>query len=250
MTAVGISGLVFVFVFGGALLGLALHGLLPPRHLSAHSKDFVKLATGLIATMSALVLGLLIASAKTSYDTQAGEFTQMSAKIFLLDRTLTHYGPETAPARDLLRRSVAGLLERLAEARRAQPARFAPTMGADHLYDMLGTLEPRTDAQRALRADAVGIARDIALTRWLLFAQRGGSIPMPFLVMLVFWLTIILAGFGLLAPRDGTALVTLLICSVSLAGAVFLILELDRPFDGLLRVSLAPLRDALPLLGR
>jgi hypothetical protein len=94
------------------------------------------------------------------------------------------------------------------------------------------------------------IGLDISLARWLLFAQRSGSIPMPFLIILVFWLTVIFVGFGLLAPRDGTALATLFICAVSLAGAVFLILELDRPFEGLLRVSVAPLSDALGQLGR
>jgi hypothetical protein len=111
-------------------------------------------------------------------------------------------------------------------------------------------LQPRTDAQRLLRAEALRIGLDISLARWLLFAQRSGSIPMPFLIILVFWLTVIFVGFGLLAPRDGTALATLFICAVSLAGAVFLILELDRPFEGLLRVSVAPLSDALGQLGR
>jgi hypothetical protein len=250
MTSVAISALVFVCVFGGALLGLALQGLLPARHFSAHSKDLVRLATGLIATMAALVLGLLIASAKTSYDTQSAEFMQVSAKLVLLDRTLGHYGSEATPAREFLRRLVAALLERIGDARSSQPVPFAPTASAEHMYDVLHKLVPQTEAQRTARTEALGITRDISLARWLLFAQQHGSIPMPFLVMLVFWLTMILTGFGLLAPRDGTAATALLICSLSLAGAIFLILELDRPFDGLLRVSIAPLSDALAQLGR
>jgi hypothetical protein len=224
--------------------------LLPPHHLSAHSKDSMKLATGLIATMSALVLGLLIASAKTSYDTQSGEFTQTCAKIVLLDRVMAHYGPDSVPARSLLRATVAGLLDRVGRERGSEAVHFAPAARSEHLYDVIQHLQPRTDTQRSLRAEALRIGLDISLARWLLFAQRSGSIPVPFLIILVFWLTVIFVGFGLLAPRDGTALATLFICAVSLAGAVFLILELDRPFEGLLRVSVAPLSDAPGQLGR
>jgi hypothetical protein len=245
-----IGPVVFGCVFGGALLGMLLPRMLPARHLTPQSKDFVRLAMGLIATMSALVLGLLIAAAKTSYDTQSSQFRQMSAKIVLLDRVMAHYGPETAPARDLLRQSAGAMLERIDGGPRSGPSEFRPTPISEHLYEVLARLQPQGESQRSLRTEARTIAMDIALTRWLLVTEHAGSIPMPFLVMLVFWLAIIFASFGLLAPRDGTALATLFICSVSLAGAIFLILELDRPFDGLIRFSSAPLQDALTQLGR
>src|SRR5215470_3938357 len=113
MSAIAIGSIVFACVFGGALLGMLLRGLLPDRHLSADSKDVVRLGMGLLATMAALVLGLLIASAKGSYDTQRGEVTQMAANVVLLDRVLAHYGPESKDARDLLRRYVAQVLEQM-----------------------------------------------------------------------------------------------------------------------------------------
>ena len=250
MTSVAISALVFVCVFGGALLGLALQGLLPARHFSAHSKDLVRLATGLIATMAALVLGLLIASAKTSYDTQSAEFMQVSAKLVLLDRTLGHYGSEATPAREFLRRLVAALLERIGDARSSQPVPFAPTASAEHMYDVLHKLVPQTEAQRTARTEALGITRDISLARWLLFAQQHGSIPMPFLVLLVFWVTIIFLSFGLFAPPNATVIATLFLCALSVSGAIYLILELDRPFAGLLQLSDASLRNAITHLGR
>jgi len=250
MTSVAISALVFVCVFGGALLGLALQGLLPARHFSAHSKDLVRLATGLIATMAALVLGLLIASAKTSYDTQSAEFMQVSAKLVLLDRTLGHYGSEATPAREFLRRLVAALLERIGDARSSQPVPFAPTASAEHMYDVLHKLVPQTEAQRTARTEALGITRDISLARWLLFAQQHGSIPMPFLVLLVFWVTIIFLSFGLFAPANATVIATLFLCALSVSGAIYLILELDRPFAGLLQLSDGPLRNAIAHLGR
>ena len=103
MSSTTISLIVFACVFGGALLGILLHAVLPQHHLSNETKDIVKLGMGLVGTMSALVLGLLVASAKGSYDAQSAELTQMSANIALLDRVLAHYGPETKETRDLVR---------------------------------------------------------------------------------------------------------------------------------------------------
>jgi len=94
MSSLAVSLIAFAFIFGGALLGMSLRGAMPPSHLSDDSKDSVRLGMGLVATMCALVLGLLIASAKTYYDTQNAELTEMSAKVVLLDRMLAHYGPE------------------------------------------------------------------------------------------------------------------------------------------------------------
>jgi hypothetical protein len=113
MSSIAMSAAVFVFVFGGALLGMFLHAVLPERHMSNDSKDVVKLGMGLVATMSALVLGLLISSAKNSFDVQTAEVTEASAKIILLDRALALYGPEAEGVRDLLRSSVADTFERL-----------------------------------------------------------------------------------------------------------------------------------------
>jgi hypothetical protein len=110
MSSIAISSIVFACVFGGAMLGMFVHAVLPQHHLSSESKDVVKLAMALVATLCALVLSLLIASAKGSYDAQSSELTQMSAKVVLLDRVLAHYGPETKETRDLLRGSVARIL--------------------------------------------------------------------------------------------------------------------------------------------
>src|SRR6266404_2098118 len=98
MSAMAIAGIVFVAIFVGALLGVAMRTLLPDHHVGDSSKDAVRLVMGLIATMSALVLGLLIASAKGSYDTQSGELVHLSADVIQLDRILSQYGQETLPA--------------------------------------------------------------------------------------------------------------------------------------------------------
>jgi hypothetical protein len=245
-----ISWIVFACVFGGALLGMCLRAALPDHHLSTDSKDFVKLAVGLVGTMAALVLGLLIASAKSSYDTQGSEHTQMSAKVILLDRTMAHYGPETKEARDLLRRSVVHAIDRMWPKDGSGPAQLEPTAESESVYDKIQTLSPRNEAQRSLQAQALRISADLQQTRWLLVEQQGGSIPMPFLVLLVFWLTIIFVGFGLIAPPHATVIAILFVCALSVSGAIFLILELDQPFEGLLQISSNHLRKALAHLGQ
>jgi hypothetical protein len=243
VSAIGIGLIVLVCVFGGSILGMVLHTILPEQHLSADSKDVIKLGMGLIATMSALVLALLTNSAKGSFDTQRNELTQMSANIILLDRVLAHYGPETKDARDLLEGTVNNMINRMWPQEGSGP-QLQP-VAAEAFYDKIQALSPQNDVQRQLQAQAVKISVDIGQSRWLLFEQGGRSIPMPFLVLLIFWVTVIFLSFGLFAPRNATVIVTLFLCALSLSGAIYLILELDHPFGGLVQISSAPLRSAL-----
>jgi len=248
-TAIGL--IVFALVFGSALLAMYVHSALPEHHVSVDSKDTVKLGVALIATMAALVLGLLVASAKSAYDTRSNQLVQVSADIILLDRALARYGPETKEARALLQRSVAGTVERFWPAEGAKPIAIDPnTSPVEVLYEKIETLSPQNEAQHAMQTQAQLLAANVGRTRLLLFENLGSSIPVPFLVVLVFWLCIIFASFGLFAPRNATVIAVLCVCALSVAGAIFLILELDRSFEGLLQVSGAPLCAALAQLGR
>jgi len=250
MSPLEISCLVFACVFGGGLLGLALRLVLPSHHLSTESKDLVKLGMGLVGTMAALVLGLLVASAKGSYDTQSSEVVQMSANLMLLDRALAHYGPEAKETRDLLKMAASRMLGQLWPPTTAAPASAEPrATGGEVLYDKLQALSPQNDLQRAVQAQALSFGLAIGQTRWLLFEQRGSSLSMPLLIVVVFWLTIIFVSFGLFAPANGTVIATLFVCGLSVSGALYLVLELDQPFSGLIRISDAPLRNAIAHLG-
>jgi hypothetical protein len=132
----------------------------------------------------------------------------------------------------------------------AQPAGIDSTASpVEALYDKISEFAPQTDAQRALRAQALKMAMDLGRARILLSAQES-SIPTAFLIVLVFWLTVILGSFGLFAPTNATVTTVFLICSLSIGGAIFLILELDRSFEGLIQISSTPLRQALAQLGR
>jgi hypothetical protein len=225
-----------------------LRNMLAEHHLSADAKDVVRLGTGLIGTIAALVLGLLIASAKSSYDTQSTQIKQMTANIVLLDHLLAQYGSETGAARNLMRRGVVILVDRMWRENRSDLAKTAPfeaSAATEAFYAKLQDLSPTNESQRSLQARAIQVSTDIAQTRLLLFAQTDNSIPMPFLVVLIFWLTIIFASFSLFAQPNAIVIGSLLVFALSAAGAIYLILELGQPFAGLMQISSAPLRNAL-----
>ena len=244
MSAIALSCITFVCISVGALLGM----FLPGHHLSSDDKDVVRLGTGLIGTIAALVLGLLIASAKGSYDTQSTQVTQMTSNVVLLDNLLAEYGPETTELRNLLRRGIAVLADRMwrensSDVAKARP--FEVSAESDAFFAKLQRLSPQNDSQRSLQARAIQIATDIAQTRLLLFAQTSNSIPMPFLVVLIFWLTIIFGSFGLFAKPSATVFGSLFVFALSAAGAIYLVLELGQPFAGLMQISSEPQRNAL-----
>jgi hypothetical protein len=209
----------------------------------------VNLGVGLIGTMAALLLGLLVASAKNSYDTRNSELTQIAANTILLDRALAHYGPETGQIRTLLKLAVAQMLDQV-WATGGTTGDLRPQMSREIIFDKIQELVPHTDAQRAIQSRAESIAIKLGRMRWLLFEQSGSSISTPFLVVVVFWLSILFISFGLFAPRNATAIVTLLLSAICVAAALFLILELDRPFSGWSQISSEPLRNALVVLGK
>jgi hypothetical protein len=244
MSAIALSCVTFLCISGGALLAL----FLPGHHLSTDAKDVVRLGTGLIGTIAALVLGLLIASAKSSYDTQSTQIKQMTANIVLLDNLLSQYGPETGDIRKLLRRGVATLADRMWRENISDAAKAAPfeaSAASEAFYATLQRLSPQNDFQRSLQARAIQVSTDIAQTRLLMFAETDNSLPMPFMVVLIFWLTMIFASFSLFAQRSATISGLLIVFALSAAGAIYLVLELGQPFAGLMQISSVPLRNAL-----
>ena len=248
MSPLLVSLIVFACVLGGAFLGIFLRNTLPKRHLSEATKDVVKLGTGLIGTITGLVLGLLIASANSTYETEGSQVQQMTANIVVLDQTLAQYGPEAVSIRNLMRRAVASMADRIWRENSSPSGELAPfeaTAAALSLFDEILKLSPQNDRQRSLQARAIGTLQEVAKTRLLLFAEAGSAIPMPFLVVLIFWLAIIFASFSLFADNNATTVVALSIFALSASAAIFLILELGQPFTGLMRISSEPLRNAL-----
>ena len=246
MKPLAISGIIFAFTLGGIFLGTLLRRSLPKHHLSEDAQDTVRLGVGLIATIAALVLGLLIAAAKGSFDTQNAQIKQITADLILLDNILAQYGPEARPIREQMRGSVGPLSDQIW--REKQPTvrgPFEANAAAERVYLAIQKLAPQDDLQRALQSRAAQLSNDIAQARLLLFVESDSLVPAPFLAILAFWLVIIFASFSLFSPLNVTVFTCLSLFALSAACAIFLILELSQPFTGLLMISSAPLRNAL-----
>lgn len=248
MNSIVTSIIVFVCTFGGLLLGMFFSTRLPSHHLSDKSLDVVKLATALMGTMAALLLGLQLDSAKDSFNTLSNEVAQASGDVILLDRTLARYGPEAQPIREVLKVHTERVLEQV------WPTRLSANVGRveaqDVIYTKLQELSPKTEAQQLMRSHAIELTFAAAHTRWVITAKQSSTVSALLVSVLVFWLTIIFISFGLFAPRNTTVVVSLGLCAMSFALAIFLLLEMSTPFSGVLRISDAPLRTAVSYLGR
>src|SRR5438067_9100578 len=247
----GIALSLFIGLVGVTLLGGRLRRFVPSEQLSAESKDAVKLALGLVATMTAILLGLLISSSKGAFDTARTEVMQMAAKVALLDRVLKLYGPEATDARHALRDAIADGVRRTWPAERSGPVRLDPNqqMG-DAIYMTVSHLEPHDEAQRALKTQAATLMMQLAEIRALVQAQAVSSVAKPLLIALVLWLVVIFFGFSLLAPTKASNTVALIAGAFSVACAVFLVLELDHPFAGVIRIPSEPMINVLNSLGK
>jgi len=246
MSALAVSCLIFVLTLGGILVGALLRRTLPKHHLSKDSQDVVRLGVGLIATIAALVLGLLIAAAKSSFDTQSTQVTQITADIILLDNLLAQYGQEGRPIREKIRSIIGPFADHLwreREARAAKPFEFDAS--SEKTYLEIQALSPQNDLQRSLQTRAAQLSTDLVQTRLILFAESDNAIPTPFLAILVLWLIIIFASFSLFSALNATVFTCLSLFALSASCAIFLILELSHPFSGLMMISSAPLRHAL-----
>jgi hypothetical protein len=246
MSPLALSCLILVLTLGGILFGNLLRRALPKHHLSKESQDIVKLGAGLIATIAALVLGLLISAAKSSFDTQNSQVKQITANIILIDNLLAQYGPEARPIREQMRSAIGPFADRLWQEKKSNTTKgFEFSTAGEKVYLAIQMLSPQNDLQRSLQARAAQISTDLAQTRLLLFVESDNLIPAPFLAILVFWLVVIFASFSLFSELNVTVLSFLSLFALSSSCAIYLILELSRPFGGLMMISSEPLRTAL-----
>ncbi|MDQ2136734.1 hypothetical protein RBI13_19730 [Alcaligenaceae bacterium A4P071] len=248
----GIGFGVFACVFACALLGLHLRNRLPQHHLSDDSVSSIKLATGLIATIAALVLGLMISSAKGSFDNVRNDLVRNAVNVISLDRTLAQFGPTAQPLREALKHNYATWVALLATREEIDPSELdrANILTDFETFQLhLAALPATTAQEQRLLARALNVSNDVFSARWTALMHKDGSIPIPLLFVVVCWLAVIFGTFGLFAPRNGTVIVFFLLCSLSASGAIFVILEMDTPLDGIICISLTPMHDALARLG-
>jgi hypothetical protein len=250
LSPIALAGTAFALILGSTILGTLLRARLPEQHLTGDSKEVIRLATALIATMSALVLALLFASTRSSFEQTSGYVSRLTADVTELDELLTEYGPETVPPRKALRDEVGPLIDSIWREAAAQRGRQQPTAKphSETVVYMLRALQPRTAVQSSLQARALLVSTDMSQIRLTLFAQPADSISMTFVIVLVLWLMFIFATFGMSAPPNATLITVLCICVLSASAAIYLILELAQPFDGLMQIPNDSLRRALASL--
>ncbi|HEX4415726.1 MAG TPA: hypothetical protein VH107_18995, partial [Lacipirellulaceae bacterium] len=228
-----------------------LRSALPEHHLSSDTKDSVKVAMGLVATMVALVLGLLIAAAKDKYDRESAGVTQLAAKVIYFDRMLANYGPEASDVREQLRKMVEMVRSRMWPDRSQSAAQLDPTASrTESVFVALQNLAPKNDLQTTLKSHAISSAFDLGQMRWQEFEQAQSTVSIPLLCILTFWLAILFVSFGMFAPSNSTVVIALAMAALAVAGGVFLMMELNSPFSGILQISSAPFDDALAHLGK
>lgn len=228
------------------LLGRMLRQRLPDTHLNSDSRDAIKLAMGLVATMTALLLGLLVSSAKGTYDTQRAQVIQMAGKATFLGRVLSTYGAEASTARLRFREAIEEGVRRIwTKPGHDRLASEGDVFKGDVFFAAIHDLRPTDDTQRALKNQAASLAMDLGQLRMLLHAQSVPSIPQPLLITVMIWLGVTFLAFSLLSPPNATTLTSLLTAALSVAAAIFLILELDQPLSGSIRISSAPITQAL-----
>lgn len=251
MSSAAVSFVVFALVFTGAIVGMALRRALPQEHLAEDAKDTMRLAVGLVAAMTGLVLGMLVSSAKTYYDGQRSKVAEMSAEVILLDNALAVFGHDGESLRKVTRQSVGDAVDRIWPKEKSRLAELRPKNNDDIANAQLQLLIPKNDEQVYAKTQVASLMQSLRRSYWLMFLEsEQATIPLPLLSVVTLWLVAIFISFGIFAPRNWTVIATLIICALSVSGAIFIIMEMYSPFSGVLRVSSAAVRDAMEQLAR
>jgi hypothetical protein len=259
MDSLEIGAIIWATVFSGAVLGMLLGRCLPSHHMSSETKNAISVSMAVLGTMTALVISLLISSAHSSYVARSGAVSELSGDIIRLDGLLRRYGPEAEPARQALQRYTAIKVGDLTpQGRHGVLAADSPASldALNRLQDLILALKPADSRQHWLTDQSMQLVGDMGGTRWLMISQDQSSVPLPFLFMIVLWSTILFASFGLFAPRNVTAVVAFFLCSFAVSAALKVMLDMDTPFGGSvrmsgfpLRISIDPMRHALEVVG-
>jgi ABC-type multidrug transport system fused ATPase/permease subunit len=249
MGSILVSSTVFVVVFAGALAGMGLRRVLPENLLGPEAKEVIRLATGLLVTMTALVLGMLVSTANSSYQERKSELAEMGSNFVLVDGLLASYGPDAQALRAELRGLAERGLERVWPSHAVQGS-LKPQDKGQFFYDHVQSLVPKNETQIAIKAAAISAAVNLRHTYWLMFlGTEQSTLSLPLLLVVVSWLTFIFISFGLFAPGNRAVFVTLVACALAVSAAVFIIMAMYTPFSGVMRISSSPIRDALSLMG-
>lgn len=246
MNEIVIGLISFAAIFCSALLGIFAARALPEHHLSDETRTAVSVSAAVVGTLSALVLGLMISTASSTFSARSREVTALSVDLIRMNRMMQRYGPEANDVRAKLRiYATATMQEMFAALAKPSQAGERTVRMMETTQDAILLLAPIDEKHRWLRSQTLTLSEGLLQARWLLAVQSGSDIPLPFLILLMFWLSIVFGSFGLFAPRNVTAVAVFCLCSMAVSGGITMIVDLDSPFSGLIRVSGEPMRQAL-----
>jgi Protein of unknown function (DUF4239) len=251
MNSIAVSSIVFLSILASGLVGMAVRRAMPADRLGSGEKEVARLVTGLMTTMTAIVLGMLVSSAKASYDARTNEIAEISSQVVTIDRMLSKYGTETAEMRAQFRLLVEASVNRIWPAQAPEHVELKPRDEGEILVDELQLLAPKSGAQAEVKAQILRMIVELRQMQWLLFLKsQQSALPIPLLLVVVTWLSLIYLSFGLFTQPSSTIIVTLAFGALAVSTAVLIILELYTPFRGVLRISSNPILEALSEMGR
>ena len=246
MTPANISLVALFCIFGSALVGMILKDRLPDHHLNDESKHIIKAARSVVIGLAALTLGLLIATAKSSFDSKQTELKESAAKMIALNRLLLKEGPQTEKTRAALRQvAVNGIFIIEKITKEGMDHKLVSGEAMDNFVSSLRDLPEQNADQIWIKNSALSLANDITLSRWRIYQGSTSSISTLFLMVLVFWLMTIFFSLGLIAPFNALVVSSLFTAAISMTGAILLTLEMDQPYGGFVQMSTEPLKLAL-----
>jgi hypothetical protein len=237
----------FVAVVAGMVLGMILRRQIPAAHLREDAREVIQRGAGFLTTLAAVLISLMIASAKSSYDTQDSHFRMLAAYLVETDQLLAQYGPDATQVRILMRQAIPAAVDRIWREKQSasQNSAFTEASLAEQLNSAVEALTPENDAQRAIKRRLESNAAEIAHTRLLMFADGDKPILTPFLLILIFWLAVIFASLSLFVEPGRLMIAALLVFALSVSSALFLVADLSQPFVGLMQLPKEQLEHTL-----
>lgn len=251
MHSLAVSLLVFAIIFAGAIAGMVIRRAAPDDHFVPDAKDTVRLAIGLIVTMTGLVLGMLVSSAKTFYDSEKNQVAEMASQVILLNDLLTAYGPETQQTRIEARQFVEESVNRVWPKEKSRLFQLRPANNDESVFKQLQLLVPKNDSQASIKVQLMASLLSLKKTYWLMYLQsEQTSMPIPLMAVVTSWLVAIFISFGIFAPRNSTVIITLIVCALAASAAILIIVSMYSPFTGILKISPVAVRDALQQMAK
>lgn len=244
-----ISLIAFLCIFGAAIAGMGIKDRLPEHHLTEQSLEIIAAARSVVVGVAALTLGLLIATAKESFDGKEAQLKESTAKMIVLDRLLLKDGAASQKVRASLRHVVEkgiAVIERTS--REGLDPKKAGGEELDAFMGQLMELPEQTAAQTWVKNTSLTLGAEIAVARWKIYQSASKTISPLFLAVLVFWLMTIFFSLGLISPVNLSVLSALFTAAISMTGAILLTLEMDQPYGGLIQLTTEPLKMALQQL--